>query len=147
MSTLRKLRRKGYSSGHDFEPFGEFPVLLEAKMSEALLDFAEPMLATIPDSSYFDDAIAFSALCWNLALLPSPERQVSLNETVDAMAGSDLFRRIGIEQNIQMLLDRKKALFADNKRLIVDYEIVQEKSGPRLLVVSAPVEDPPAANS
>ena len=141
MSTLRKLRRKGHSSVQEIEPFEDNPLLLDGKMSEVLLDFAEPMLESIPDSSYFDDAIAFSAVCWNLALMPSQEQRMHLNETVDAMAGSDLFKRDGIEQNIQMLLDRKKALFADNKRVIVDYEIVHEKTGPRLLVVSAPFTD------
>ena len=146
MSTLRKLGWKDHSAGHHVEPLEDYPLLLEGKMSEVLLDFAEPMLESIPDSSYFDDAIAFAAVCWNLALMPSQEQQMHLNETVDAMAGSDLFKRHGIEQNIQMLLDRKKAFFADNKRVIVDYEIVQEETGPRLLVVSAPFTDGRAAN-
>ena len=141
MSTLRKLRRKAYSTEHQIEPFEDCSLLFDDRMSEVLLDFAEPMLGNIPDSSYFDDAIAFSAVCWNLALMPSQEQRKHLNETVDAMAGSDLFKRDGIEQDIQMLLDRKKALFADNKRVIVDYEIVHEKTGPHLIVISAPFDD------
>jgi hypothetical protein len=51
-----------------------------------------------------------------------------------------------MQQSVHMLLDRKKALFADDKRLIVDYEVVQEKAGPRLLVMSTPVGDGQAVN-
>lgn len=141
MSTLGKLRRKDPSTGHEIEPLRRHPLLLERKMSEVLLDFAEPILDGMRDDSCFDDAIAFSALCWNLALMPSEEQRVHLNDAAGAMAGSDLFKREGIQQCVRMLLDRKRAFFADCKRLIVDYEIVQERTGPRLLVVSAPFKD------
>ena len=146
MSTLRKLRRKDHSTGHGIEPFWTSPLLLEREMSEVLLDFAEPLLENIGDDRYFEQDVTFSALCWNLALAPLQEQRAHLNDALDAMAGFDLFKRHGIQQNVQMLLDRKEALFADAKRLIVDYEVVQEKTGPRLMVISAPVEDGQAVN-
>lgn len=146
MSALRKLRRKDHLTGHGIEPFTGRPLPLEGEMSEVLLDFAEPILEGMCDDSYFDDAIAFSALCWNLALVPSQEQRAHLNDAADAMAGSDLFKQRGMQQSVHMLLDRKKALFADDKRLIVDYEVVQEKAGPRLLVMSTPVGDGQAVN-
>ncbi len=142
MSTLRKLRRKEHSSEYGgIEPFRTSPLLLEREMSEVLLDFAEPLLENIGDDRYFEQAVTFSALCWNLALAPLQEQRAHLNDALDAMAGFDLFKRHGIQQNIQMLLNRKEALFADDKRLIVDYEVVQEETGPRLLVISTPVEE------
>ena len=141
MSTLRKLRRKEHSTRYGIEPFGTRPLLLERKISELLKDYAEPILEVIDDDRDFKAAITFSALCWNLSLLPSEDQRAHLNDALNAIAGTDLFKRHGIQQYIQMLLDRKEALFADDKRLIVDYEVVEDTAGPRLQVTSTPVED------
>jgi len=141
MSTMGKLRRKNPSTGHEIEPLRRQPLLLERKMSEVLMDFAEPILEVIDDDRDFKAAITFSALCWNLSLLPSEDQRAHLNDALNAIAGTDLFKRHGIQQYIQMLLDRKEALFADDKRLIVDYEVVEDTAGPRLQVMSTPVED------
>ena len=146
MSTLRKLKRRDHSGGRQIEPLRRHPLMIEEEMSDVLMDFAEPVLGNIDDDSYFDDAIAFSALCWNLALIRSEGQRAHLNDAVGAMAGSDLFKRHGIQQSIRILLDRKKALFADYRRLIVDYKVVEEAAGPRLLVMSTPIKRLQAAN-
>jgi len=141
MSTLRKLARTGRSDNQQIEPLRKFPAVPEKKMSDVLVDFAEPLLQNLDDDRLFDEAIAFAALCWNLALIPSQEQRAHVNEAVNAMARSGLFERYGIEQSIQMLLNRKRTLFADCSRLIVDYDIVDGPNGPRLLAVSAPPPD------
>jgi hypothetical protein len=114
-------------------------------MSEVLLDFADPILEDLDDRD-FKAAIAFSSLCWNLALLRSEDQQTHLNDAIEAIAESDPFKHREIQPYVRMLLDRKEALFADDKRLIVDYEVVEEAAGPRLLVTSTPVKDLQTAN-
>ena len=146
MSTLRKpasrqsgLARKGHSDNHHVQPLRSSPAESEKEMSEVLVDFAEPLLENINDESAggFDEAIAFAALCWNLALLSSAEQRAHLREALNAMTGSHLFERRGIEQSIQMLLNRKKTLFADYRRLIVDYENTDAGNGSHVLELVA----------
>jgi hypothetical protein len=60
---------------------------------------------------------------------------------VEELGGRDAFVRRGIWESIHTLMDRKRTLFADDNRLIVNYEIVEEKTGSRLLVMSSPVKD------
>lgn len=139
MSTLRKLARKGRSDNQQIEPLQKSPAVSRKKMSEVLVDFAGPLLENINDESAggFDEAIVFAALCWNLALVSSREQRSHLREALNAMAGSHLFERRGIEQSIQMLLNRKKALFADYRRLIVDYENTDAGNGSHVLELVA----------
>jgi hypothetical protein len=114
-------------------------------MSEVLLDFAGPILQDLDDRD-FKAAITFSALCWNLALLRSEDQRTHLNNAISAIAESDPFKHREIQPFVRMLLDRKKALFADDKRLIVDYKVVEEAAGPRLLVTSTPLNGLQAVN-
>ncbi|MHC4678787.1 MAG: hypothetical protein ACYTEK_08820 [Planctomycetota bacterium] len=141
MSTLRKLRRTSGTSRNRFEPILLEPLPFIRKMSEVLLEFAEPLLEAFDDDSHFRDVIAMAAFCWNLTLLQPNEREAAINDIVKQMAGRDAFKRVGVREALRVLLDRKKALFADDNRLIVNYEIVEEETGPRLLVMSSPIKD------
>jgi hypothetical protein len=60
---------------------------------------------------------------------------------VDKLSKSNLLTRLEVEDCTRMLLERKKALFADDRRMIVNYKVVDEKDGQRLLVMSAPVKN------
>jgi len=145
MSTLRKLRRKEHSGEYGIEPLRRYPPPRQRKMSEVLLDFADPILEDLDDRD-FKAAIAFSSLCWNLALLRSEDQRTHLNDAIEAIAESEPFKHRKIQPYVRMLVDRKKALFADDKRLIIDYKVVEEAAGPRLLVMSTPVKSFQAAN-
>ena len=64
-----------------------------------------------------------------------------LNDAIEVIAESGPFKQREIQPYVRMLLDRKKTFFADDKRLIIDYKVVEEADGPRLLVMSSPVKN------
>lgn len=146
MSTLRKLRRKGSTRRHRVEPLvrEQFPFV--GKMSEVLLDFAEPLLDTIDDDDDFKAAISFAALCWNCSFLPANKQRKQLNAIVDELGKSDPLMRLEVQDQIRMLLERKKTVFAEDRRMIANFEIVEERDGPCLLVMSTLVKSPKEAN-
>jgi hypothetical protein len=141
MSTMRKLRRASQTAKHKIEPLRHKQPPLARKMSEVLLDFAEPLLDTFEDDEDFEGVISLAALCWNCSFLPPKKQRAQLNRIVNELGKSDLLTRLEIEDCTRMLLERKKALFADDRRMVVDYKVVEEEEGQRLLVMSTPAKD------
>ena len=140
MGGLRKLRRKSRKGQYEVEPLrqdGAFPV---RKMSEVLLDFAEPFLETLTDEQ-FEAGISFAAICWNISFLPERKQQKQLRRLVDELGKSDPLARFDIEDCARMLLERKRVFFADDKRMIVNYKVIDQGDSHRLLVMSALTKD------
>ena len=141
MSTLRKLKRSGRGADKGFESIPLEPLLPVRKMSEVLLDFAEPLLGESDDDRHFRAAISIAAVSWNMAFLPPKEWKVALSEVSKDMPKGDAFTDPEIREVLHSLVDRKKALFADDNRIIINYQVVGEGARPRLLVASAPADD------
>jgi hypothetical protein len=110
-------------------------------MSEVLLDFAEPLLNTIDYDELFDDVISFAVICWNASFLPEKEQKKIISSLVDEVAKSDVLIRLSIEEDVRMLLERKKRFFADDKRMVVNYKVIEENGSRRLLAMSAFTND------
>ena len=136
MSVMRKLRRNKGRVQYEVEPLRGQEASFGRKMSEVILDFAEPLLKNFDDDEDFESVIAFATICWNLSFLPEQQRQAQLNAMVDKLSKSDALLRIEMEDCAKMLLERKRAFFANNRRMVVDYEVVEEKDEHRLLVMS-----------
>lgn len=136
VGALRKLRRKGRRSEYVVEPLRPGGFLPVHKMSEVILEFAEPLLNIIDDDRYFRLVIALAVLCWDISLYPQSEQQVHLNNLIEEMVRSKRLSREVWENCTRVLLDRKKTLFADDRRFIVNYKIVEEGGKERLLVMS-----------
>ena len=141
MSTLRKLRRTGQMATYRVEPLRDRQPLFARKMSEVLLDFAEPVLETFDHPEDFEAMITLAVLCWNCSLLPANEQRKSLNKVINELGKSDPTTRIEVEDCICMLMERKKTVFANDRRMIANFEVVEERDGSRLVVVSSLVED------
>jgi hypothetical protein len=110
-------------------------------MSEVLLEFAEPLLDGSEDNEQFRAAIALAGLCWNLSLMPPDEQVAELHNIVKQVGEREAFWGRGIREIVLTLVDRKKAFFPDDNRLVLNYEFVEEKTGPRFLVASAPFNE------
>jgi len=141
MGVMRKLRRKNRDTHYEVEPLRPQQSFPGKKMSEALLDFAEPLLDTFDNDECFEGIISIAAMCWNTSFLPEKEQHKMFRSIVDELGKSDLLTRHEIEDCTRMLLERKKALFADDRRMIVNYKVVDEKDGQRLFVMSTPVKN------
>ena len=140
MGGMRKLRRS-YGKRYKVEPLRPQESYRARKMSEVLLDFAEPLLNTIDNDELFEDVISFAIICWNASFLPEKEQKKIISSLVDEMAKSDVLLRLSIGSDVRMLLERKRRFFADEKRMVVNYEIIEENGSRRLLAMSAFTND------
>ncbi|MCL5960365.1 MAG: hypothetical protein M1358_13825 [Chloroflexi bacterium] len=108
------------------------------KMSEILEAFVQPYLEYAETRKSYEKLIAVAAVAWNAALFPPEERQTMLDETskiIQTSGGNkedvEIYRGL-----VNELIKRKERYFADNKRLIVSYQISETRGGFHLLVAS-----------
>ncbi|MDT8303533.1 MAG: hypothetical protein RQ760_18785 [Sedimentisphaerales bacterium] len=142
MGGLRKLRRRSRSRQYEVEPLLPQQSFHVRKMSEVILDFAEPLLNAIDDDDeLFEEVIGFAVICWNASFLPEKEQKQIFCSMVDGMAKSDVLLRLSVQNDIRILLDRKKTFFADDKRMLIEFEVVKENGSRCLLAMSALIKD------
>lgn len=87
-------------------------------MSNVLVDFAQPLLDAARNEGDFRLAITVAAACWNLSLLPESERSAALK---DFKPGFETPQEL--ERQMRLLVARKEALFPNDKRVILDYQV------------------------
>jgi len=107
------------------------------KMSEVIQDFAKPLLDECEDDESARKAIALSILVWNACLFPKKEQKGVIKEIYSDLSKSHDARDNAMMVNIlDMLVERKKKYFADNKRAIVEHQFTGSGKNRRLDVVS-----------
>ncbi len=96
----------------------------EAKMSEVLENFVEPYIDSVKTRSEHEKLFGIAIIAWNLALM-SPNKQQSMLDRfiTQDLAASDPLIQQDTKKFIDELIARKQALFADNKRYIVDFQL------------------------
>jgi hypothetical protein len=100
------------------------------KMSEVLVDFAEPLLLglTLPeDRKAFRGALKVAAVLWNAAIHP-PEGgyrrlYARLGETVGSAPNPEL------EKIFDAMIARGRALYPDRDRMITGVDVIVESDG------------------
>ena len=95
-------------------------------MSDVILRFAEPLLQGA-DSSVEKNMIRFAIGVWNASLLPPPAQAEALKSIVALLPEGDQDVRRELVAAMRTLLARKQTYFADNTRVIVDYQITQSR--------------------
>ena len=106
----------------------------DLRLSERLVDLIAPFLGEHLIRERYEALIGTAATAWNLALLPEPERPDVLRQalrnarTREVQAHSEL---------IVKLMQRKEALFPDDDRAIVHWEISESGDQDHLSVMSA----------
>jgi len=141
MGGMRKLRRRSRGKQYEVEPLRPQQSFHAGKMSQVILDFAEPLLDAIDDDELFENAINCAVACWNLSFLPEKKQQRQLRAIVNELGKSDQLTRHEFEDCVRMLLERKRILFADEKRIVVNYKIVEEEDHHHLFVMSIFAKD------
>ena len=141
MGGMRKLRRRGHGTQYEVEPLRPQKSFHVRKMSEVILDFAEPLLDALDDDELFGNAIGCAVVCWNLSFLQEKKQQRHVRAIINEIDRSALLTRFEAEDCVRMLLERKRILFADEKRIVISYNIVEEENHHRLLVTSTFAKD------
>jgi hypothetical protein len=143
MGGLRRLRRKG-AGGYEVEPLRAGGKPQGGKLSAAILDFAQPLTENV-DDDHFEPAVALAILCWNVALLPEDRQEAELRQIASEMA-RDAPAGYADETMTwtRWLVNRKKKLFADDRRMVVDYTFEDRGDSHHLFVAGAVVPTVPA---
>ena len=106
----------------------------DLRLSERLVDLIAPYRAGDLTRERYEALIGAAATAWNLSISPEPERLEALKQalrdakTSDVQAHSDL---------ILELMRRKEALFPDDDRTIVHWEVSESGEQYHLSVMSA----------
>jgi|GEM_PF-725965 len=108
------------------------------KMSDVLEAFIEPYLADIADREEMLKLLAIASLSWNLALLPDKEQATELKKFIKGLTKDK--RDPQLEREMRKIIEgfvrRKKEVFPDNQRKILDFELKGNKDNFYLSVVS-----------
>ena len=105
------------------------------KMSDVILRFAEPLLRS-PHGVISKNVIRFAIAVWNVSLLPKDEQSEALKPIVTMLPEDDQDARYELLAAIGMLLARKQRYFANNTRVILDYQITESPDTLHLDVIS-----------
>ena len=141
MGVMRKLRRKNHKEQYWIEPLRQEHAFPVRKMSDVIPEFAEPILDTIDDDELFEEVISFAVICWNLSFLPEQQQLAQWNNFANEVGTSQLLSHTEIEDWVWILLERKRTFFADDRRIVMNYKVIDEGDHNRLLVMSTLAED------
>lgn len=100
------------------------------KMSEVLLDFAEPLVRemSLPeDREAFVVALKIAGVLWNEAVCPSPGGSTELYKRLSTSMGSP--RDVGMERLFDAMIARGKLLYPDLDRLVTAVHVDVEYDG------------------
>ena len=109
------------------------------KLSEAVLEFAEPLLAAAPNRASQEAAINSAILIWNLALVPDDQAKELRQAFIDRQPPNDPSEGAELNALLDELLARKRALFPSDKRFIVQHELRFSGNDVSLFVASTPL--------
>lgn len=141
MGGLRKLKRQSRDK-YAVEPLRGGPEAPywepeDWKLSTRILEIAKPLTDKAVDNDQFEAMVRMAALCWNIALLPADQQEQKLRSLVETMAkGEPEDFANELKTWGQVLLDRKRKLFGNDRRIAVDYTIERVGGSLRLHVVT-----------
>lgn len=105
------------------------------KMSEIIIDYAEPLLAIAATDKDQEKAVIMAITFWNLAILKENERQDMIDSLITKLmqAGDPA----DLNQTMEYFIERKQLLYPDVNRMVLDYDCVHTSDRLHLNVVSS----------
>ncbi|VAX35069.1 hypothetical protein MNBD_UNCLBAC01-132 [hydrothermal vent metagenome] len=100
------------------------------KMSEIILEFAEPLLDVASHYREQENSIYFAIMVWNMSLCSKRNQKEDIQNLINTIC--DTKEKLVIKDMkcfIEQLLKRKKKYFAQENRFIKDYHIKEGKNG------------------
>jgi hypothetical protein len=110
------------------------------KLSEVILEYAEPLTNVADGSELEERAIRMSVTLWNASLLPKQKALETMEPALDDMAQGDQLLKSEFYLMFELMYKRKQSLFQNDKRFIVDYTLEENDGGFYLQVASTPFE-------
>lgn len=134
------VRRESKDWVPDLEIWGG-PVPGLAKMSETILEYAEPLLENAQTEGEVRGAIAFAIAAWNASYLPDKKWRRSLVDCKVTEFDSPE-RSHDIEDSMSAMVELRRAFYADEDRVVHDFELTFDHGQAHLNVISMPTERP-----
>jgi len=149
----RRTELANDSSAGGLTLWSEPPVWSACKLSDALVDIAEPLLPDDADFNSVHNWFVLAMFGWNLALLPVGRRREEMGEMFKTIPGVDEHLALGdrsgsssllsaLEASVAALIARKEALYPFDRRWIIDFEMMETLDSYRLRVTSVLGEVP-----
>ena len=137
---LQRVKEQSIDTGREFRVA---PPNTE-KMSQIIIDFSRPLLDVSKNGEEQKKAITIAVTIWNLSLFPEETQSEYFTEIKKIMRatsgkGGDLSENDNAVFNYMM--ERKKVLFPEINRVVVDYEFVETPKGFHLNIVSNILKD------
>jgi len=110
------------------------------KISEILLEFAEPLTAACEGDKAFYNALQLSVIAWNSSFFSLKDRNELIDEGINKHIDNNKDREV-TKEILSMMLERKKKNFSHIKMFIVDFEITYEGKKRHLTVLSLPINE------
>ena len=104
------------------------------KMSEVIFRFVEPFKDD--DGLVSKAMLEIAIIIWNASFMPKDMQRKALEDVVNVLPNDDSEARREMFLIVNMLLERKRQYFSNNKRMIMDYHITGSAHSIHLDVVS-----------
>jgi hypothetical protein len=102
-------------------------------MSAALIDFMEIDSQEWPDEELLRKTILLGMVAWNAAVASGASREDLIQSTLATLLPN---LRAEARFHLDALIKQKESLFPDNKRLMLDYQLTMQPTGPYIQVMS-----------
>jgi hypothetical protein len=94
------------------------------KMSEVLENFVSPYTDVAYNKQGLEMLFSMGILAWNIALMPEEKRIEMVNQAFSATMPNEDPESVAVGKNlVTELIERKERLFADNRRMIMNFEL------------------------
>ena len=116
----------------------------EAKMSAVILQLAEPLMKQHGKTAERAEAILMLTIAgWNKSMFPPDKQPIIEKDLIDIFVPKDgSAEAVGVAVEVMdIIADRRKKLFPDLRKIIVDYEVTIDGGRLTLGVSSAPIPD------
>jgi hypothetical protein len=147
--SARKKKRKGKKKGptprqrserRQASPWTQedAPVFLptppgEAKMSEVLWEFVQPYLGSTRNEQDLRKLLDLALIAWSIPLFPPDQREGVVR---DLLSKVPVEARATLAAMLAQMVQRKEAVFGNNRRMILSYDLTFTPAGPHLSVAS-----------
>ena len=129
------VRSKSISNVKTQHPF---EYVTARKLSEVVLEFAEPLTNGVEGIDGEERAIRLSVILWNASLLPTQKALETMKPAFDDIANGDQALMSELHNMFDMMYERKQNYFSTDNRFIIDYSLEKNRAGFYFNVVSTP---------
>jgi len=114
----------------------------EPKMSEVILELADPLVdGDVSNANEVDFIVQLTITAWNKAMFSADRQDALEKEIVDTLVPPDGDAELvgAVIEALEIVDERRKKLFPNLRRIVVDYDLQVSEGTVALNVVSAPV--------